>query len=55
MIKQAIEKIYSVKVQSVRTARRKGKPRRVRYKVGKTAEWKKAVVVLRADQHIDLF
>ena len=54
-IRQAIEKIYSVKVDSVRTSRRKGKARRVRYKVGKTADWKKAVVVLRGDHHIDLF
>jgi large subunit ribosomal protein L23 len=54
-IKQAIEKIYSVKVLSVRTANRKGKARRVRYKTGKTADWKKAVVVLHADHHIDLF
>ena len=55
VIKQAIEKIYNVKVRSVRTARRKGKTRRVRYKMGKTADWKKAVVVLGADHHIDLF
>ncbi len=55
LIKQAIEKIYNVKVQSVRTANRKGKRRRVRYKVGKTADWKKAVVVLHPDHHIDLF
>jgi large subunit ribosomal protein L23 len=55
MIRQAIEKIYNVKVQSVRTARRMGKRRRVRYKTGKTADWKKAVVVLDADYHIDLF
>jgi large subunit ribosomal protein L23 len=54
-IKQAIEKIYNVKVQSVRTAVRKGKPRRVRYKMGTTSDWKKAVVVLRADHHIYLF
>ena len=54
-IKQAIEKIYNVKVLSVRTANRKGKARRVRYKTGKTADWKKAVVVLHADHHIDLF
>lgn len=54
-IKQAIEKIYNVKVLSVRTANRKGKQRRVRYKVGKTADWKKAVVVLHGDHHIDLF
>jgi large subunit ribosomal protein L23 len=55
MIKNAIEKIYNVKVQSVRTANRRGKQRRVRFKVGKTADTKKAVVVLRQGFHIDLF
>lgn len=55
VIKQAVEKIYNVKVQSVRTMVRKGKPRRVRFKMGKTPNWKKAVVVLHADHHIDLF
>jgi len=55
MIKQAIEKIYNVKVVSVRTANRRGKARRVRMNVGKTADWKRAVVVLNADSHIDLF
>lgn len=55
MIRQAIEKIYNVKVHSVRTANRKGKPRRVRFKMGKTSDWKKAVVVLQENHHIDLF
>jgi large subunit ribosomal protein L23 len=54
-IRQAVEKIYGVKVRSVRTANRKGKPRRVRYKMGRTRGWKKAVVVLDPDYHIDLF
>ena len=54
-IKLAVEKIYNVKVQSVRTSRRKGKMRRVRFKVGKRADWKKAVVVLSSADHIDLF
>ena len=54
-IKQAIEKIYNVKVTAVRTANRVGKRRRVRYKIGKTADWKRAVVVLDANHHIDLF
>lgn len=54
-IKQAVEKIYNVKVMSVRTSNRRGKPRRVRYKRGTTKEWKKAVVVLDPDSHIDLF
>jgi len=54
-IREAIEKIYNVKVQSIRTANRKGKARRVKFKTGLTAEWKKAVVVLHSDYHIDLF
>lgn len=55
IIKQAVEKIYGVKVETVRTANRKGKTRRVRYKTGKKADWKKAVVVLNEKDHIDLF
>ncbi len=55
MIRQAIEKIYDVKVHSVRTANRKGKPRRVRFKMGTTSKWKKAIVVLHENHHIDLF
>ena len=55
IIKQAIEKIYNVKVLTVRTSRRRGKTRRYRFKTGTTAEWKRAVVVLRGDHHIDLF
>ena len=55
MIRQAIEKIYGVKVLTVRTANRKGKRRRVRFKMGTTPHWKKAVVVLDANHHIDLF
>jgi len=54
-IKQAVEKIYNVKVIDVRTARRKGKPRRRGYTRGTTAAWKKAVVVLHEDSRIDLF
>ena len=54
-IRQAIERIYNVRVLEVRTSNRKGKERRYRYKVGKTRKWKKAVVVLHPDHHIDLF
>lgn len=54
-IKQAVEKIYNVKVLGVRTANRKGKPRRVRNRSGRTRRWKKAVVVLDPEHHIDLF
>ncbi len=54
-IKNAVEKIYSVKVRKVSTANRKGKVRRRGRALGQTASWKKAVVFLEPDYHIDLF
>lgn len=54
-IRQAVEKIYSVRVLSVRTANRHGKRRRYRMAIGRTRSWKKAVVVLHPEYHIDLF
>ncbi len=54
-IKQAIEKIYNVKVKAVRTANRKGKRRRSGATWGTTSHWKKAVVVLAGEHRIDLF
>jgi len=54
-IREAIEKIYNVKVADVRTSLRQGKRRRYRYTTGVTRHWKKAVVVLRPEHHIDLF
>ncbi len=55
-IKLAIEHIYNVKVLSVRTSFRHGKPRRTRTnRMSATKHWKKAVVVLHGEYHIDLF
>ena len=54
-IKDAIEKQYSVKVVDVRTMNRKGKPRRSRYRLTSTSDWKKAVVVLDENSRIELF
>jgi len=54
-IREAVEKTYNVKVNSVRTANREGKRRHFRMTFGKTPRWKKAYVVLDADYHIDLF
>jgi large subunit ribosomal protein L23 len=54
-IRRAVEKLYNVKVTDVRTLNRKGKPRRSRYKVTKTSDWKRAVVVLAEDSRIELF
>ena len=54
-IKNAVEKIYSVKVRKVRTANRKGKLRHRGRSFGSKPSWKKAVVFLDPDYHIDLF
>ena len=54
-IKDAVEKLYNVKVTDVRTMTRKGKPRRSRFKIGTTPDWKRAVVVLAEDSRIELF
>jgi large subunit ribosomal protein L23 len=54
-IKDAVEKIYNVKVRKVRTANHKGKYRRKGRTFGTTSSWKKAVVFLKPDYHIDLF
>jgi large subunit ribosomal protein L23 len=54
-IREAVEKIYEVRVLKVRTMKRRGKVRRYRYTHGRTAGLKKAVVTLHAEDHIDLF
>ena len=54
-IKNAVERLYNVKVQKVRTANHKGKHRRKGRTLGVTASWKKAVVFLEPEFHIDLF
>ncbi len=52
-IKNAVEKYFKVKVQDVRTIVRKGKTKRVRFKLGRTKDWKKAVVKLKEGSTID--
>jgi large subunit ribosomal protein L23 len=53
-IRQAVEKLYSVKVVQVRTMNRKGKPRRNRAGMSKTSDWKRAVVVLDENSRIEM-
>ena len=54
-IKDAIERQYNVKVVDVRTMNRKGKPRRSKFKMTTTSDWKKAVVELDENSRIELF
>lgn len=53
-IKKAIEEIYKVKVADVNTMHMRGKKKRVRFKQGRTANWKKAVVTLAKGQSIEI-
>ena len=53
-IKQAIEKIFNVKVESVNTVNVKPKKKRVGRYVGKTNKVKKAIVKLKEGSSIEL-
>lgn len=54
-IKGAVEKVFNVKVESVRTMMVPGKPKRLGRFAGRTEAWKKAVVKLKSDQQISDF
>ena len=54
-IKAAVEKMFSVKVESVQTMRMRGKVKSFRGQPGKRKDWKKAVVRLAEGQSIDFF
>lgn len=55
-IRQAVERIFKVKVVKVNTMTVRGKTRRVgRYPEGRTSDWKKAIVTLAPGQTITLF
>ena len=54
-IKNAVEKLYDVKVLDVRTMTRKGKSRRTKVGYAEGSSWKRAIVVLDENSKIDLF
>ncbi len=53
-IRKAVEDIYKVKAESVNTISMRGKLKRVRYAIGKTSDWKKAIVTLKDGNKIDV-
>lgn len=53
-IKQAVEAIFSVKVDSVNTINRVGKSRRTKFGMGKRKDTKRAIVTVR-EGSIDIF
>ena len=54
-IKKAIEEIFKVNVVDVNTVRVKGKEKRMGRSVGKTSDYKKAIVQLAEGDSIEIF
>lgn len=54
-VRRAVEELFNVKVEKICTQNRKGKPRRSKFRVGYTKDWKKAIVTLNAEHRIDFF
>ena len=52
-IKKAVEKMFNVKVSSVKTVSVKGKKKRMGMRSGKTNDWKKAYIKLAEGQKLD--
>ena len=54
-IKEAVQKIWDVRVVSVNTLNRKGKVKRRRFTEGKRADQKRAIVTLAEGDAIEIF
>ena len=54
-IKRAVEELFNVRVEKVRTQMRVGKQRRYRFKFGRLSNWKKAIVKLHPEDKIEFF
>ena len=53
-IKEAVEKLFDVKVKSVNTLRREGKWKAFKGRLGKQSDTKRAIVTLEEGQTIDV-
>lgn len=54
-VRQAVQELFEVKVLKVRTQNRRGKPRRHRFRMGYTKDWKRAIVTLDGEHRISFF
>lgn len=54
-IKEAVRKLFNVKVADCTVMNVGGKNKRVRYRAGKTSNWKKAIVKLAPGETIKVF
>ena len=55
MVKDAVKELFGVQAEKVNIIRVRGKVKRLRYRVGRTAAWKKAVVTLKIGDKIQIF
>ena len=54
-VKEAVEKVFGVKVETVRTMIVRGKRKRMGRFAGQRPDWKKAIVTLKSGHKIDIF
>lgn len=54
-IKEAVRKLFNVKIADCTVMNVGGKNKRVRYRAGKTSNWKKAIVKLEPGETIKVF
>jgi len=53
-IKEAVERLFTVKVKAVNTLNRKGKVKRFKGRIGKQSDFKRAIVTLEEGHAIDI-
>jgi large subunit ribosomal protein L23 len=54
-IKDAVERLFKVKVREVRTVTVRGKVKRLGRRFGKRPDWKKAIVTVKEGDRIEFF
>ena len=54
-IREAVERMFEVKVVKVNVISQRGRSRRFGRHTGRTSDWKKAIVTLGPDDRIDVF
>lgn len=54
-IKQAVEELFNVHVEDVKTMVMKGKIKRWRYRPYQRSDWKKAIITLKAGETIEFY
>lgn len=54
-VMRALAELYNVHPVACNVINVKGKPKRLRYRAGRTSSWKKAVITLPANESIPIF